>query len=239
MALPLPIPSIDGARVVRYRYRIARKLIPGGLDCWLDLAEGGGPLHLRFAEVRGFLDQGLCGATLSGLSEIAASPFAKGLSTQPVFEASQPGRVFRWEGELNSRGIATAKGEVVATAVKVMDPSDACPIVQTLAAPIPWDQALPVLEATRLLAIEGYAEQGVAVAEIRAGSPRGEYALKGAGLELLQDSGYPADRAVAKLVRSERVVGGWRLELTPTKQKSGDAPLVVEAAELKVQRVVK
>ncbi|HYE80064.1 MAG TPA: hypothetical protein VEI97_18960 [bacterium] len=238
MALPLPLTDLEGAAVSRYRYRIPRQHIPGAVDCWLVLPDGA-PVQLRFSEVRGLQDLALCGAALAALAESAASPFAKGLPAQPIFPASQPGRIFRWDGARDHRGIPVPRGEVVASGVKLVEPGEPAPPVAGLAAPIPWEQAVQLLETTRILGIEGYAEGDQPVVEIRAGSPRGEYAIRGVGVALLEDAGYPGDRGLVGLQRTDRVLGGFRIELMPAKQKGGTAPLALEAADIRVQKVVK
>ncbi|MEO7994982.1 MAG: hypothetical protein ABI743_11340 [bacterium] len=233
MQSPLPDLDLTNAQVIATIATAARKHIPGFFDCWLTL-ESGDPLHIRFGEVRGILDQGIAGSGLSQLEEVPRTKFATSLEPAPVYEKSLGGRIFRFMGPPNYRGISACVGEVVASTLKIIDQPSPPPEPVTWAGPIPWDSAIPLLISTRLLGIYGTPD-GL---EIRVGSPRGEYGIRPTGLRKLEEQGFPGDRGIGAVdLKTSEIEQATTLTLSPPTGKG--APVVLVAEGIKVHKVNK
>lgn len=239
MPLPPPFPDTDltAARLTATRWTPARKHVPGFWEAWGALADGS-PLHWKAVEVRALNDLGFAALLLSRIEERGQSVFAQRLNPVPVFEQSRAGRIFAFYGPLDERFVARPLGELIAADLREADPAIPAPVPEDLAAPIPWDQAEPLLVSMRLLSIDTHAQDdATAEVRVRVGAPRGTYVLRGTGLLRLEEQGYPGDHGLASAERINTENASMVMRLHPGGKGTGAPPVEIEAGSWEVRKV--
>lgn len=234
-----PLPDIDlvDAVITATHYTPARRHVPGFWRAWLTLADGSA-IQLLGAEVRGLQDLGFVQGPITGIEERASTPFATGLAPGAVCEKSRPSRIFALQGVLNYRFIAAQKGELVASELRQVPEPEAAPAASLpLAAPIPWEQAVTMLQQMRLLDVVTLpGDEGMQI-RIAVGAPRGTYVLLGTGGQQVVDGGYPGDSGIGTAQLEPTEDDALQLTLEAGGKGAGRPALRAIATQWRVHKV--
>ena len=236
MTSALPDLAFDGGLVLAYRHAFARKHVPGFCDLWVQDAAGT-THHLRFRELRGLSDTGLCGRLLLKFEEQQSSRFVQSLPITPIFAQSRPGRIFRFFSARES-GRSHQLAEIVAAEVAPVQQPEPVPEAEEIAAPIAWADAPGLLQNIRPLGLSGFVSDDGPAGQLRLGSPRGEYVVRAVPLSRMEDRGYPGDKGLGSFTHDAE---GFEHEFGcgPGGHSGSEWPVDLRGAKLSVHKVVK